>query len=52
MPSTQPRCCKWQEGEGHITGATGFCWLLEADGYSEKERLPREMTVHLSKWAF
>lgn len=53
MPRTQPRCYKWQESDGHNQqpGATGFCWLFEGGGYSEKDRLPRELTIHLNKWS-
>lgn len=50
MPSTQPRCYKGQEWGGHSQqpGATGFCWLFEGDGYSEKDRLPRELCTSIN----
>lgn len=53
MPSCQPWFYKWQMwGEcSQQPGATRFCWLFEGSGYSEKDRLPRELTVHLSRWS-
>lgn len=53
MPSTQPRCHKQQEWGGHSQqpGTTGVCWLSEADRCSEKDRLLRELAVHLNKWS-